>query len=387
LIALASITLLGQTRPEAPDAGGKAGPIVPPPGDYNIPQLVARSVEHILSIQEGAGKAEWPYEGVYRVRGEIPIGYRVGGTGICAMALLSAPGYADDDLRKNAVRRAALFAIASQAHPLMNPEYDGGYDVRGWGYTYALQFLIRLKAVEATPADLAPQVDQAIEFYIDAIERTEIPEAGGWSYSRRPGRDSVSPPSPFMTGPTLQALFEARRLGFDIDQAVIKRGLDALERARTPSGAVSYAGTDGKSARDAVPGATGRMLVAESTLYLAGRSSEANVRGAIDAFIVHWKWLDQRRAQHGTHAGPYGIAPYYFFYAHYHAAQAVELLPERERGEYRRRIRDLLLSVRLPDGTWNDRVFARSSNYGTAMSMMALLMPELAPPARWKPDA
>jgi len=39
--------------------------------------------------------------------------------------------------------------------------------------------------------------------------------------------------------------------------------------------------------------------------------------------------------------------------------------------------------VREEDGGWNDRVFARSANFGTAMSMLALLSPELPAPARW----
>ena len=128
------------------------------------------------------------------------------------------------------------------------------------------------------------------------------------------------------------------------------------------------------------------MLAAETALFLAGRSSADRVRGAVDAFIVHWEWLDKRRAQTGTHVAPYGVAPYYFYYAHYFAAQAIELLPEHERDEYRRRYRELLFSVRLADGTWNDRVFERSSAYGTAMSMMSLMMPEMDAPAGWSAE-
>jgi hypothetical protein len=183
----------------------------------------------------------------------------------------------------------------------------------------------------------------------------------------------------------LQALFEARRQGYEVNAEVVQRALETLEKARTSSGSVVYSGKAAPNSKDAVPGAVGRMLVTETTLYLAGRSSLANVRGAIDSFIVHWEWLNKRRAQQGTHLPPYGIAPYYFYYAHYYAAQAVEILPASERPEYRRRINALLASVRLPDGTWNDRVFERSSNYGTAMAIMAVMMPDTAPAAPWTP--
>jgi hypothetical protein len=188
-----------------------------------------------------------------------------------------------------------------------------------------------------------------------------------------------------MTGPSLQALFQARSQGFDVNPEVVGRAVAALERARTTTGSFVYAGDAKPDNPEAVPGSVGRMLVSETTLYLCGKSTIANIRGAVDAFIVHWEWLDKRRAQNGTHIKPYMIAPYYFYYAHYYAAQAVEMLPEKERAEYRRKINNLLFSVQLEDGSWNDRVFPRSKNYGTAMAMMALMMPDSPPPAPWKP--
>jgi hypothetical protein len=348
-----------------------------------IPAAISRGVEVIMGLQEGEPKAEWPYEGVYRVGGKIPIGYRVGGTGISALALLHAPGYAESEERKAAVAHAVDFVCGSITHELMNPDYDSTYDVRGWGYTYGLELLLRLKAQKLMPKGRAEAAEKAIAWFIKAIEQSEIPEAGGWNYSRPGGKLKPSPPSPFMTGPTLQVLFEAKRQGYAVDEAVVTRALDFLQSAHTSSGAVVYSGKGGDRAREATPGAVGRMLVTETTLFLAGRSNQSNIRAAIDAFIVHWSWLDQRRAKDGTHKPPYMIAPYYFYYAHYYAAQAVEQLPQHERAEYRRRINDLLFSVRLDDGSWNDRVFPRSANFGTAMATMALMMPELPKPAKW----
>ena len=190
-----------------------------------------------------------------------------------------------------------------------------------------------------------------------AIEETAINEVGGWNYARQAGKEKVSPPSPFMTAPTLDALFEAKAHGYAVKEGVIEKALETLERAKTPSGSVVYAGFGGKGRSDPTPGAVGRMLASTATLHLAGKASIADVRGALDAFIVHWPWLDQRRAKQGTHEGPYQIAPYYFYYAHRAAGRAIELLPENERGEYRRRVLQLLFSVRLEDGSWNDRVF------------------------------
>ena len=40
-------------------------------------------------------------------------------------------------------------------------------------------------------------------------------------------------------------------------------------------------------------------------------------------------------------------------------------------------------TVREESGGWNDRVFDRSENFGTAMTLMALLEPKSARPVGW----
>ena len=382
MIALAlGVTLappaLAQTDESAPPDRVDA---MPAPAD-----AVAIGVARLLEMQEGGkGGTEWPYEGVYRVRGTIPIGYRVGGSGIVGMSLLAAPGREDDADRLGAIESTTRFIVSAVEHPLMRyTDIEASYDVRGWGYAYGLWYLVELKRANAVPEPLVDEVDLAIAFFVRGIEATEIPERGGWNYSRRAGFDRPGAPSPFMTSSTLHALFAAAAQGFEVNAEVVTRGLDALEAARTETGAYQYAGSNGARSRESVPGSVGRMLSAECTLLLGGRGSVERVRSALDAFIVHWEWLEKRRKQNGTHIPPYGIAPYYFYYAHYFAAEAIELLPERERAEYRRRFHEILFRTRDADGTWNDRVFPRSANYGTAMSILALRMPEHAPHVKW----
>jgi hypothetical protein len=387
LLAAALSTSLAARQPDpAPVA-----PVSPAPPIDPVPAAIDRCVEFLLSAQEGGqgdSRAEWPYEGVYRVGGRIPIGYRIGGTSIVAAALLCTPGYDADEPRQAAVARALKYVRTALHEPLMDPDYEGGYDVRGWGYTYALHFLLALKSageLKAVPDELRASTEAEIRWCIDAIQQTEIAEAGGWNYARGKGKAAVSPPSPFMTGPTLMALFDAAAQGFAVDPAVIDRGLKALERGRAPSGSVAYAGKAREPRPEPIPGSVGRMLATETALYLAGRSDVSRIRGALDAFLVHWEWLDQRRAKKGTHEGPYGVAPYYFYYAHAQAARAITFLPTNDRAEYRRRLLERLFEVRLEDGLWNDRVFPRTANYGTSQALLVLLMPTLPKPSRWSP--
>ncbi len=368
-----------------------------PPGDAaptadELNASLAKGVQILLSLQEGEKKDQWPYEGVYRVRGEIPAGYRVGGTAIVIRALVDAPGFAEDQPRRDAVARGVAYLCAAKDDPDMRVStYEGGYDVRAWGYIEAILCFSRMKALGAIPPDQSEAVDGATRHYIDALQKLEMPRTGGWNYARPPGAEAVGSPSSFMTAPALEALFEARSQGFAVDQAVVDRAASFLEKTRTPSGTVLYSGEADHArhapASAATPGAVGRMCAVESALLLAGRSTPDRARSAIDAFIVHWGWLEQRRAKPGTHTGPYNIAPYYFMYAHEAAARAVELLPVAERAEYRRRLTQLLFSVRDADGSWNDRVFRRSAAYATASAMLAIMQPTI-PAARWKtPEA
>jgi len=357
----------------------------------SIPEAVSRGVRILLDCQEnleGKGPAvEWPYEGVYRVKGRIPIGYRIGGTSICGTALLEAPGFDEDSERREAVERALAFVLRSLRDRRMGPGFEIGYDVRGWGQAYALSFLSRLRELECVPTSRAREVDRAIARLIDLLEKGEIP-SGGWNYSRRRGSGGRIPASTFMTASTLQALFAAAAQGEKVDERVVERALGALEEARLDTGAFQYAANpervSGKGF-EAVPGAVGRMPICETTLFLAGRGSVDRIRASLDAFFEHWEWLEKRRRQQGTHVPPYMIAPYYFFYAHAYVAQAIEMLPEPEREAYRERLRERIFRVREESGGWNDRVFDRSENFGTAMILLALRMPHTRPPAGWKP--
>ena len=364
-------------------AGAPLGPPVPPDAAA-IESAVQKGIAFLLSAQEGTPKAQWPYEGVYRVGGEIPVGYRIGGTGIVGECLVRTPGYAADAARQEAVRSACAFICAGIREPLMNPVYEAGYDVRGWGYCYGARFLLVLRAAKVVPAGMETETDAALRWYLDAIQKTEIPEVGGWNYARQPGIETPSPASPFMTPPCLQVLFEAKAQGLPVDGAVVTRALDALQRCRTEDGNFAYsAQRQTREPARSIPGAIGRMVCSESVLLRAGRSDVASVRRAVDAFLDNWRQLEIRRKKSGTHVGAYGVAPYYFFFGFYNACDAVELLPAAERPEYRRQFEQLLFAVRDQDGTWDDRVFPRTRNFGTAMTLMALQRPQFPAPAQW----
>ncbi len=385
-----------QDAPRSPDRPTQKRDVAVEPVEVTPEEAksaVADSVKFLLEVQEGPSDSEWPYEGVYRVRGDgpkefnlrgaiIPMGYRVGGTSIAGMALLRST--VELSKRNEALERARTFVIEATTSPDMAHEYAGGYDVRGWGYIYGARFLMAMHAAGHVPKDQAEAHRAATDFYVTGIEAIEIPKTGGWNYARRGALDQSGAASPFMTAPTLQALFEAKRAGIAFDPKTVDRGLFALDNSRTDDGHIAYsAQSQTRESSEMIPGAIGRMVAVETVRSQAGQGSPEDLRRALDAFNEHWKELLKRKSKSGTHARPYGVAPYYFFYAHGYAAEAIEELPEADREPYRKKLMELLFSTREKDGAWNDRVFPRSRAYGTSIALQVITQPEAPPAARW----
>ena len=357
----------------------------------DLPAVIEAAANRLVELQENMEHpkrdgVEWPYEGVYRTGGEIPPGYRVGGTAIAAWALIETPNFDLNSERGKAVKRGLEFVLDELTHnKRLGEGFRGGYDVRGWGQAYALQFLVRLRQKGHVPSKRKYKVDKTIRSLIELLEESAIPETGGWNYARRGGEGKPVGASPFMTGPTVLALLAASSQGEKVDEDVIDKALDALESGLGENQIVTY--NTYRKKGDTQADSIGRRPVSEIALIAGGRSTPDKLVPALDAFLEHWGELEKRRRQTGTHKAPHGIAPYYFFYAHFYAALAIEGLPPEKRPHYRTRFLERLFQVREDSGGWNDRVFERSENFGTAMSLLAIMAPDLPPLPSWTPDA
>ncbi len=357
----------------------------PPVGGIPEDEFASWERKEKRRIEDLRGKpdaTEWPYEGVYRVRpdGRIPSGYRVGGTAIACEAILRAPLEGED--RKQAIASVyrgidfILDRIATDRTMALGPKTD--YDVRGWGHAYAIQLL--LLALDQGIVDEEAKVENLKAVIADLIRRLagNQTKQGGWNYAND---NSVSP---FMTGATLLILFDAAERGFEVDPVMIDKALGALEECSTEAMSYAYSGRARRPV--AMPGSSARSSVATLALFKAGRADVDQLRLAVEGFFTGWDDLLVRKSQQGTHVGEYGIAPYYFFFGHTYAAFAIEELPEAERTARRDMLAALLWRTREKDGTWNDRIFPRTSSYSTAMSIQALLAAGRPAFAAWDPQ-
>lgn len=368
--------LLGNQEAYRPDRGIGRLP------DDKLKEWQEKEKERLADLRkkvQGEGQ-EWPYEGVYRVGpdGRIPPGYRVGGTAIVCYTLLEAPDFNEE--RRDAIDRGVDFMLRMiHEDPGMASKKQTNYDVRGWGWAYAMKFFLRGLEKEFFEGERLARVKTTIPHLIACLKEGQVP-GGGWNYAGRRV-------SPFMTGSTLIALFQAKEMGFEVDDAMVASALDALEKGRDENRAFAYSGVV-RSKTEPMEGASARSAVAELCLYRAGRSDVDSLRTAVKGFFNedNWEQLLVRKSQQGTHVRPYGVAPYYFFYGHTYAALAAEHLPKKERAEYREMMRDLLWRTLEPHGGWNDRIFPRTESFSTAMSVLSLIAPDLPKVPKWSAD-
>ena len=292
-----------------------------------------KEAQRLKELRSAGDGAEWPYEGVYRVRGAVPSGYRVGGTAITCTALLLAPGLDKSPERRQALDRALGFMLASiDEDPQLEAGPKRGYDVRGWAHSYLLDYLLHARS-RGILGDHALRVEKAIAHLIHCLGLNQT-RHGGWNYAN----DSLSP---FMTGATLLTLYRAQADGFTVPALMVERALAALEVARGANDAYPYSGLGTRGATLAA-GSSARSAVAELALFRAGRSDAEHLCRSVDLFFSHWQELLKRKSQQGTHVGRYGIAPYYFFFGHAYAALAIEQLPEAMRNPRRAAMEELL---------------------------------------------
>ncbi len=337
-----------ETKPEA-----KSDAI----GQKKIAEL---AVQRLVKLQHQDGA--WPYEGVYRVRGKIPVGYRIGGTSIVCSALLSTKFANQKDVME-AVGKGIDLILDELEDPRMKPSRTNAYDVRIWGHIYALDFFCRLKQFEGLE-NHREKTDPWIEKLADAIVFQEV-EGGGWNYSNKRRQCC------FVTAPAVQSLLLAKQIGkVKVPEDVLKRSAKILQASRKSELIYPYMGTNARG--NTAPGSIARGPVSESTLMLLGWGDQQQIQATIDAFHEHWDELEKRRKKNGTHLPPHGIAPYYFYYGHRYVAQAIRMLPTDKRDKEFKKFEAVLFKTKDPDDTWNDRVFEQSKAYGTAMSLLAL---------------
>ncbi|HYE97811.1 MAG TPA: hypothetical protein VEJ18_02825, partial [Planctomycetota bacterium] len=173
-------------------------------------------------------------------------------------------------------------------------------------------------------------------------------------------------PNSFTTAAVVHHLAAARRAGADVPSAILDRAANALESAMGPGGRVAYnAARMPSSEKDSMA----RRGLCALALLECGRGTPPEVEAGLNYFWKHYARLEAVRVCDFHADGELGGFTY--FYGLFYAAEALETLDEPSRRVHAAKIRERVLALPEPDGTFADSPDLGKS-YGTARALLIL---------------
>jgi hypothetical protein len=282
----------------------------------------------------------------------------------------------DDPQATEALDRAEAWLLEHLGR-LRRATGDAIYNV--WGHAYSIQALVRMHGRHQGDRDKQAKIIELIRQQFDMLTRYESVD-GGWGYydfryqANQPTSSSIS----FVNGTVLVAFAEARELGVEPPERVVKRAIKAVNRQRKAD--FSYLYGEYLQFRpmrgiNRPGGSLGRTQCCNCALRAWGDDTITNnvIKNWLYRLYVRNGWLDIGRKRPIPHESWMQVAGYFYYYGHYYAALSLEQLPESERGPYKPLLAKLMLDRQEKDGSWWDYpLYDYHQPYGTAFALMTL---------------
>lgn len=342
---------------------------------------IDRAVGFLLQDQNpngswgGAREAVWTFTGDVWSNPETHRTWRVATTGLTVMALLEAR---NDDSVRAAVDRGIDYIIAN-ADIRRPSDWD---TMNCWAYIYGLHALV-IASEHPFYRDDATRVAKfraAGKIFDHKLGEYQT-LSGGWGYLELdpPVTQRLQWATSFTTGAGLVAMADAKRAGFEIDDAVYERAVKAVQRCSMPTGAYTYsvqaiADPRGMEWIDQIKGSLGRMQVCNFALRQAGRPiSDEKITRGLDEFFRHHRFLEIAMNRPRPHEAYYLNSGYFYLFGHYYAARVIAELPRDRREAYFRKLRPHLINIQQKNGSMYDYdMHAYHKPYGTSFGVLGL---------------
>jgi hypothetical protein len=254
---------------------------------------------------------------------------------------------------------------------------DAMYNV--WGHTYAIQALVRLHQRPNMSEEQKAEYKQLIAGQMDMLDRYESVD-GGWGYydfraqARKPTSDSTS----FVNAAVLIALKEAAEIGCSYNQKTVDRAIAATLRQRKKDFTYLYGEyLDDRPMREInrPAGSLGRSQACNAALRMWGDQDITDnvLKNWLYRLFVRNGWLSIGRKRPIPHEAWFQVAGYFYYFGHYYAAYAIELLPPGDRAEYQSHLAKIIIDLQEANGCWWDYpMYGYHRPYGTAFALMTL---------------
>lgn len=379
--AFHATTTYGKDAPPAKNEGVKKPPIIH--SATEIENSIDRGVAFLLEDQNKNGSWGSPHNtkglNIYAPNPAASHkAYRAAVTAMCVSALIES-GHPDNSPEAlQALQRGETW-LMKELPVVRRATADVMYNV--WAHGYGIQALVHMhKRAEATgDADKVKDIDALILNQIDRLQRYESVD-GGWGYydfragTKKPASSSIS----FTTATVLVAFHEAKQIGIDVPDKLVKRAVASIERQRKSDNSYMY----GEYLKmrplygiNRPGGSLGRSQACNIALRYWGDST------ITDKVLVTWLerlrdrngWLSIGRKRPVPHESWFKVAGYFFYYGHYYASLCVEDLPPEKSTGLKNDLAHIILTLQEKDGDWWDfPLYNYHRQYGTAFSIMTL---------------
>ena len=248
-----------------------------------------------------------------------------------------------------------------------------------WAHAYGIQVLAAMHGRRPDDAARRGTIAERIRGQYEKLARYESAQ-GGWGYydfkvgTQRPASSSTS----FVNAAVLVAFHDARAIGVEPPEKLVRRGVEATEAQMLPDFSYLYGSYLRWQPRRAVNrpgGSLGRSQACNLALRLWGdeRITDAVLEEWLDRLIVRNGWLELGRKRPIPHESFFQVAGYFYFFGHYYAARVLEVLPPEVADGYRGNLARIILDVQDADGSWWDYpLYDYHQPYGTGYALMTL---------------
>jgi hypothetical protein len=313
------------------------------------PALAAEILTETRDIQRVTVAIDRALE--YLARQQRPDGAFDGNNAPNALALLAFMGRGHVPGRgpyRDVLEKAKDFIIRSQdENGVYVPERRAGS-----GPMYQ-QGLATLAMAEMYGMDPDPKLEASLRAAVNLIIHSQA-ESGGWRYHPRPIDADVS-----VTVMQIVALRAANNAEIPVPQTTIDKAVAYVKSCAHPDGGFGYQKPEQRGPTTAA---------GVVSLQLLGHYDDPDVRKALEflaSIPVEWRRGDKVS---------------YFYYFHYYAIQANYQAGGKYWSEWHPKIRELLLNMQNPDGSWDvpkntserSNVVGPNKVYWTAMACLVL---------------
>ena len=363
-----------------------SGPLptsIVPPSYEEIQTAIERGVDFLLQDQRPDGGWGSPERtkglNIYAPVPGAHQGFKLAVAGLVLSALVECEPALDGERAaktRQAIDRGTEWILANHER-VLRAEPASLYN--NWGHAYAIEGLVKLFHRADGDAELQERLRAAVEVQVERLERFSY-LTGGWGYYdfTQNTRIPASSPNSFTTATVLIPLKAAEEIGVEFPEKLIDKAIASIERQRFPDFSYAYGEYLRMMPRMEINrpgGSLGRSQVCNVALRMYGdeQVTDEVLKTWLNRLFARNGWLSMGRKKPIPHESFMLVAGYFFYYGHYYAAMAINLLPDQEQGEFFAQLANVLLPLQEKDGSWWDYPFYNyHQQYGTAMALYAL---------------